>query len=210
MVALACVSPATTPPATLAVLIVAQRRPIGDALGVAVLGVIAHAVQGLLRPAGGLSYGLWLLLDVVTHAALVALGAWMQARARLIGSLVHRAQRAEEEQGRRIAEARAAERARIAREMHDVLAPRLSLVPTYAGALEYRPDAAPEKRAEAAGVIRSGIQEALDELREVVTALREDSDEHGNRLPSANGSRLAAADRGVSLGGNRRGGSRVS
>jgi signal transduction histidine kinase len=123
MVALACVSPATTPPATLAVLIVAQRRPIGDALGVAVLGVIAHAVQGLLRPAGGLSYGLWLLLDVVTHAALVALGAWMQARARLIGSLVHRAQRAEEEQGRRIAEARAAERARIAREMHDVLAP---------------------------------------------------------------------------------------
>jgi signal transduction histidine kinase len=152
-------------------------------LGVAVLGVIAHAAQGLLRPAGGLSYGWWLILDVVTHAALVAIGAWMQARARLIASLVHRAQRAEEEQGRRIAEARAAERARIAREMHDVLAHRLSLVATYAGALEYRPDATPEKRAEAAGVIRSGIQEALDELRDVVTALRKDSDEHDNRLP---------------------------
>ena len=64
-----------------------------------------------------------------------------------------------------------------------MLAHRLSLVATYAGALEYRPDATPEKRAEAAGVIRSGIQEALDELRDVVTALREDSDEHDNRLP---------------------------
>jgi signal transduction histidine kinase len=47
--------------------------------------------------------------------------------------------------------------------MHDVLAHRLSLVATYAGALEYRPDATPEKRAEAAGVVRSNIQEALDE-----------------------------------------------
>jgi hypothetical protein len=57
MVALAAVSPAATPPATLAVLVVAQRRPLQDALGVAILGVIAHAIQGLLRPLGGLSYG---------------------------------------------------------------------------------------------------------------------------------------------------------
>ena len=97
----------------------------------------------------------------------------LQARASLIASLVLRAQRTEEEQGRRIAEARAAERARIAREMHDVLALiRLSLVATYAGALEYRPDATPEQRAKAAGVVRVGIQEALDELRDVITALR--------------------------------------
>ena len=178
MVALAAVSPAATPPATLAVLVVAQRRPLRDAIGVAAAGVIAHAVQGLLRPPGGLSAGWWLILDVVAHAALVGVGAMLQARASLIASLVLRAQRAEEEQGRRIAEARAAERARIAREMHDVLAHRLSLVATYAGALEYRPDAAPEKRAQAAGVVRVGIQEALDELREVITALREDSDDH--------------------------------
>ena len=178
MVALAAVSPAATPPATLAVLVVAQRRPLRDAIGVAALGVIAHAVQGLLRPPGGLSAGWWLILDVVAHAALVAIGAMLQARASLVASLVLRAQRAEEEQGRRIAEARAAERARIAREMHDVLAHRLSLVATYAGALEYRPDATPEQRVQAAGVVRAGVQDALDELREVITALREDSDDH--------------------------------
>jgi hypothetical protein len=56
--------------------------------------------------------------------------------------------------------------------MRDVLAHRLSLVATYAGALEFREDASPEKRAEAAGVIRAGIQQALDELREVISALR--------------------------------------
>jgi signal transduction histidine kinase len=185
MVALAAVSPAATPPATLAVLIVAQRRPLRDAIGVAALGVIAHAVQGLHRPPGGLSTGWWLILDVVAHAALVGIGAMLQARASLITSLVLRAQRAEEEQGRRIAEARAAERARIAREMHDVLAHRLSLVATYAGALEYRQDATPEQRVQAAGVVRAGVQEALDELREVITALREDSDDHDWPQPSA-------------------------
>src|SRR5207248_4347589 len=67
-----------------------------------------------------------------------------------------------------------AERTRIAREMHDVLAHRLSLLATYAGAIEYRPDAPPEQVARAAGVVRAGAHQALDELREVITVLRED------------------------------------
>ena len=41
--------------------------------------------------------------------------------------------------------------------MHDVLAHRLSLVATHAGALEYRPDASPEQLARAAGVVRAGV-----------------------------------------------------
>jgi signal transduction histidine kinase len=73
-----------------------------------------------------------------------------------------------------VAEARAAERASIAREMHDVLAHRLSLLATYAGALEYRPDAPPEQLARAAGVVRASTHQALEELREVISVLRED------------------------------------
>jgi signal transduction histidine kinase len=57
--------------------------------------------------------------------------------------------------------------------MHDVLAHRLSLLATYAGALEYRPDSSPEKLAKAAGVIRTGVHQALDELREVISVLRD-------------------------------------
>jgi signal transduction histidine kinase len=56
--------------------------------------------------------------------------------------------------------------------MHDVLAHRLSLLATYAGALEYRPDAPPEKVAHAAGVVRAGVHQALDELRDVIGVLR--------------------------------------
>jgi signal transduction histidine kinase len=67
-----------------------------------------------------------------------------------------------------------AERTRIAREMHDVLAHRLSLLATYAGALEYRPDAPPERLSQAAGVVRAGVHQALEELREVILLLRAD------------------------------------
>ena len=73
-----------------------------------------------------------------------------------------------------MAEARTAERTRIAREMHDVLAHRLSLLATYAGALAYRPDAPPEQLSRAAEVIRGGAHQALDELREVIGVLRDD------------------------------------
>ena len=65
-----------------------------------------------------------------------------------------RAERAEAEQQLRVEQARQPERARIAREMHDVLAHRISLLSLHAGALEFRPDAPPEEVARAAGVIR--------------------------------------------------------
>ena len=132
------------------------------------MGILTHAVQGLWRPPGGPSFSWWLALMVVGYAAVIGWGALAQARRALIASLRDRARRAEAEQGRRVAEARVLERTRIAREMHDVLAHRLSLLATYAGALEYRPDAPPEQLAHAAGVVRLGAHQALDELRDVI------------------------------------------
>ena len=111
---------------------------------------------------------------LVAEAALVGWGELSRARQALLDSLREQARRAEAEQAGRVAEARAAERASIAREMHDVLAHRLSLLATYAGALEYRPDAPPEQLARAAGVVRAGVHQALDELREVIGVLRDD------------------------------------
>jgi signal transduction histidine kinase len=70
------------------------------------------------------------------------------------------------------ARARQVERARIAREMHDVLAHRLSLVSMHAGALEYRPDASPHELAQAAGTVRRNAHQALQDLREVLGVLR--------------------------------------
>jgi signal transduction histidine kinase len=180
---LAAVSSAATPAATFGTLYVALHRRFGVAASVAAVGIAAQLIRGLWRPIGGLSFGWWALLVVVAHAALVGWGAWSQARQSLLASLRERALAAEAEQSRRIAEARLSERTQIAREMHDVLAHRLSLVATYAGALEYRPDAPPDQLATAAGVIRAGVHQALGELREVISVLRDTEAAAGDGQP---------------------------
>jgi signal transduction histidine kinase len=173
LAALAMLSPAATPPSTVGTLTVAQRRPLRIAAVVAAAGTAGHLVQGIWRPIHGLDLVWFIVLDVAVHAALLGWGQWTQARRALLHSLRERALRAENEQGRRVAEARTLERTKMAREMHDVLAHRLSLLATYAGALEYRPDSSPEKLAQAAGVIRAGVHQALEELREVISVLRD-------------------------------------
>ncbi|MEU8125027.1 histidine kinase [Spirillospora sp. NPDC049024] len=176
LTALAALSPTATPAASMGALQVAHRRPFRTAALVGAAGVAAHVVQGLWQPNRGISFSWWLLLVAVGYGAVIGWGALARARRELLESLRERARRAEAEQGRRVAEARMAERTRIAREMHDVLAHRLSLLATYAGALEYRPDAPPEKLSQAAGVVRAGVHQALDELREVILLLRAEDD----------------------------------
>jgi signal transduction histidine kinase len=171
---LAAVSPAATPAATAATLQVALVRRFKVAAWVAAAGAAGHAIRGLWRPQPGLSYGWWLLLVVAVQAAILAGGALLRANRAQIASLRERASRAEAEQARRVAEARLIERTRIAREMHDVLAHRLSLLATYAGALEYHPDAPPQQLAQAATVIRDGAHQALEELRDVIGVLRDE------------------------------------
>jgi signal transduction histidine kinase len=174
LAALAALSPAATPASTYATLHVSLRRRFPVAAAVAGVGVAGLLIQGLWRPISSLSSAWWVVLVLVAEAALVGWGELSRARQALLESLREQARRAESEQASRIAEARAAERAIIAREMHDVLAHRLSLLATYAGALEYRPDAPPEQLARAAGVVRAGVHQALDELREVIGVLRDD------------------------------------
>ncbi|MGI5230814.1 sensor histidine kinase [Actinoallomurus sp. CA-142502] len=180
---LAAVSPVATPAATMGALQAAQRRRFPIAVAVTAAGMAAHVVQRLWRPNSGISLGWWLLLIFAAYGALLGWGALARSRRALLISLYERAQRAEAEQGRRVAEARMAERRTLAREMHDVLAHRLSLVATHAGALEYRPDSSPEQLARAAGVVRTGVHQALEELRQVIGLLREEDDGHDDLEP---------------------------
>jgi len=109
-------------------------------------------------------------------AAALGWGLFVRARRELVRSLREQADHAADQ-------ARAAERRRIAREMHDVLAHRLSLLSVHAGALEFRRDATTEEVAEAAGVIRESARAALDELRGVIGVLREDGSERLTEPP---------------------------
>lgn len=184
---LVSVSPAATPASTAALFVVALRYRMRRGVPVALLGIAAHAAQGAIRPNESIGYGWWLVLFVAVHAALLGAAVAFGTHIALVNSLRERAERAEAEQALRVAEARHAERERIAREMHDVLAHRLSLLATYAGALEYRPDSSPRQLATAAGVVRDGIHRALGELRDVVGVLRhgDGADPDVDRAPQA-------------------------
>ena len=142
----------------------------------AAAGIVGHAVQALWRSVG-LPLGWWLLCDVAVHAALLGWGAYGRTRDALVEQWRARARTAERDQVRKVEEARTAERTRIAREMHDTLAHRLTLLATTAGALEYRTDLSPEQVAAAAGVVRASAGEALEDLRTVIGVLREVPDE---------------------------------
>jgi signal transduction histidine kinase len=86
------------------------------------------------------------VLGVACVAAVLAWGMYVRSQRQLAAS--RRAWDASEQE-LRVAQARQLERDRIAREMHDVLAHRISLVSLHAGALELWPDAPPDEVAAA-------------------------------------------------------------
>jgi len=99
-------------------------------------------------------------------------GSYIGARVDLVASLRDRADRAEAERELRAEQARLGERARIAQEMHDVLAHKVSLIALHAGALEVTEDAGADTVQRTAGLIRSTAREAMEDLRDVLGVLR--------------------------------------
>ena len=143
---------------------------------IAIVAAVAGALPSFLLGDSTLSLtaGLTSLLVV---AAATATGMYTATRRLLLGQLRQRAEQAES--GRATAEdqARRAERTRIAREMHDIVAHKISLVALQAGALEVNPSLEREQVQSSAALIRSTATSALDELREVLGVLRGDGDE---------------------------------
>jgi signal transduction histidine kinase len=140
---------------------VAAHRPLRVAMIVFALSVLAATGYVLLRPEP-YTVLLW-MFGVAVQGAAVGWGLFVHNRRRLIRS----------ERDRAVREARAD----IAREMHDVLGHRLSLLSVHAGALEFNPKASKEDIASAAKVIRESAHQALQDLREVIGVLRAPVDE---------------------------------
>jgi signal transduction histidine kinase len=150
---------------------------------VSLLAVATSLVYPVLYP-GEDSYALNVVIGLLVTVVVIGWGLFVRARRELVRSLQDRAARLEAEQRLHVEQAREAERRRIAGEMHDVLAHRVSLLSLHAGALEFRPDAPPEEIAEAAGVIRTSANAVMQELREVIGVLREDEPEIDRPQPT--------------------------
>ena len=162
---------------------VAVHRRFAVVAAVALLSLPANVVFTLVRPERDTGFWESMAWSVVFLVIVMLWGMVVRARRQLVVSLRDRAERAESEQLLRVTQARALERTRIAREMHDVLAHRISLLSLHAGALDIHPDAAPAEVAGAAGVIRASAHQALQDLREVIGVLREPSDDPAPERP---------------------------
>ncbi|MBB4932362.1 signal transduction histidine kinase [Lipingzhangella halophila] len=99
----------------------------------------------------------------------IVVGLWLRARREVVAGLRERAAYLEREQIARSERARVQERSRIAREMHDVVAHRVSLMVMQAGAIQA--NASDPGVAADAATLRSTGREALTQLREVLGVL---------------------------------------
>jgi signal transduction histidine kinase len=165
------------PAAAVALFTVAVHRRFAALAAVAGADLAASVLFTLIRPSPGVETHVPIGVGVLGIIAITTSGMFTRARRQLIVSLLGRAERAEAEQKLRITQARQLERTRIAREMHDVLAHRISLVSMHAGALEFRAEAVGPEVARSAAVIRTSAHQALEDLREVIDVLRTDTDD---------------------------------
>ncbi|WP_017603679.1 sensor histidine kinase [Nocardiopsis alkaliphila] len=143
-------------------------------VGLCVLGLsfLASLVNVVLHPEPHAPFLVMFLLSAVFQGAVAGWGISVQHRRQLFASLRERAVHAEAEARLRAEQAQHQVRESIAREIHDVLGHRLSLLSVHAGALEYRPEAPAEEVARSAKVIRESAHQALQDLREVIGVLR--------------------------------------
>ncbi|MEU0175562.1 histidine kinase [Streptomyces massasporeus] len=174
------------------------RRIIASLAGMSLVGTLivtfVKTRQDMSR--GDLDIGDWFVpfaaitMSLGFTAPPVLLGLYVGARRRLMESLRERAdslerelqllaERAEE----RAEWARSEERTRIAREMHDVVAHRVSLMVVHAAALQAVARKDPEKAVKNAALVGDMGRQALTELREMLGVLRSGGGER--RVPAA-------------------------
>ena len=173
IVALSALSTLAVGAAAFAIVSLATRRRWRELLAIAPVFGLAVLVSSLVLPDSDQSPW-WQLLAIalIVLGVLILIGMYVGGRRQLRTALEQEVVSARREQAAVSEAARESERTQIAREMHDVLAHRLSLVALHSGALESRTDLSPEETAATAGVIRDNAHLALTELREVLGVLR--------------------------------------
>ncbi|MFI6940263.1 sensor histidine kinase [Streptomyces sp. NPDC050418] len=184
------------------------RRIIGCLAGMSLIGTMIVVWVRMVQDQDRLQFGGWFVpfmavtMSLGVTAPSVLLGLYVGARRRLMESLRERAdslerelqllaERAEE----RAEWARNEERTRIAREMHDVVAHRVSLMVVHAAALQAVARKDPEKAVKNAALVGDMGRQALTELREMLGVLRahEPAPEAAGQPLAAVGAAAAAA-----------------
>ena len=149
---------------------------------------VAGSAVGVLRWTGLMHHTMlqWLTVGATVFAgpALLAwvLGDSMRYRRAYYASLEDRATRLEQERDAQARIATAAERARIARELHDVIAHNVSVMVVQADGASYALGTDPDRAREALAAISATGRLALAEMRRLLGVLRREEDGGGSAL----------------------------
>lgn len=169
-------------------LLLPARRTVGIVLGalvVTIVGALAGTAgsaraffpgvpENQLAPGGVVVEALTLVASgVLILGVSAAVGSWVALRRAHDRDVRARSAEALEHQATRTRAAVAAERTRMARELHDVAAHHLTGLVVQAGAAERLVDVDPERAKESLRSVRAQGRETLDALRSIVGILRE-------------------------------------
>ncbi|WP_399926811.1 sensor histidine kinase [Streptomyces kanamyceticus] len=160
---------------------IAMRLPLRT-LGRAGLLMTAPLVVGAVRFPRD-SWDQQILPNVWAYALVALFGIAVRSRQDYTAALVERARRLEIERDQQAQLAAAAERTRIAREMHDIIGHNLSVITGLADGGSYAAAKSPERAAQALEAIGTTSRQALSELRRLLDVLRDDAPATAERSP---------------------------
>ncbi|MDF3300238.1 sensor histidine kinase [Streptomyces tropicalis] len=175
-------SPIVTSPLVVSVYTVAARTDRRTAW------LVASAAAGILIGSAVVcADGSWLEPDTAAMLAWTALpaavGDGVRSRRAYVAAVEERAEHAERTREQEARQRVAAERVRIARELHDVVAHHIALINAQAGVAAHLGEHRPEQLVAALEDIRETSRSALDELRVTVALLRQSDDPEAPRDP---------------------------
>ncbi|MEV1242176.1 sensor histidine kinase [Nonomuraea sp. NPDC050022] len=153
---------------------VASLRGLAVALCALLLSFLAYAFAGALSPVTGGNWSEHLVAFIVLLAVWGA-GRSLRLRRAYLEELKDRAARLERAYAADTRAARAEERSRIARELHDVVAHHVSVMTVQAAAARRVLAADPDMAREALSAIEHTGRMAMSEMRNIVGVLRTDA-----------------------------------
>ncbi|TDD66321.1 sensor histidine kinase [Actinomadura darangshiensis] len=167
-------------PANVAVLAglytVTAGRTVRWGVGALLIAVAGAGMATYRYPSGGDDRRLAFITLMVLVSGVYVLGLHMRTRRAYLRSVEERAERLERERDNEVKVAMAAERARIARELHDVVAHNVSVIVVQADGASYAIDTDVGRARQALEAISSTGRTALAEMRRLLGVLRENDD----------------------------------
>ncbi|MFI6810933.1 sensor histidine kinase [Nonomuraea sp. NPDC050328] len=162
-------------PADFAVLVALYALSVRERFGWALAGALVAELGVVLALSRweNLSLSTFFSFSIFGGTVFLA-GLYSRTRRRYVEGLEERAERAERERDQRAKMAAAAERTRIARELHDVVAHNVSVIVVQADGAAYALDSDPELARRAVRTISKTGRDALAEMRRLVGVLRQD------------------------------------